>query len=139
LALALAVAVAVAVGLAGCGDDSGRTEPAAGASSKLVPAHFASIPRYPDSTPLGSVTTDGGTTSRSFQAQGTRPAEVLDWYRTHLGGWTNVEPPHSVGSGAQGASRATWERGGATLRISSEATPELGPSTLQYSLVLISS
>jgi len=136
----VAIAMVLSVLASGCGGSTAGTQPAADAGI-AVPASFDALPHYPNSTPAGTLTRRGSSTTRSYRADTVTPLEVLDYYRIHLGGWQMVDSPHLVGEGPRAPARATWTKDGASLLVSSERAPRLGnsPETVQYSLVLTTS
>jgi hypothetical protein len=105
-------------------------------STTPVPAKFTSLPAYPDAEPAGTLTTDGTTSTRSYQVHGTTPTRVLAFYQKRLVGWTVTQKAHPLGASSQTALRATWTRGSHLLSVSSETAVGLGSDDVQYSLQL---
>jgi hypothetical protein len=108
--------------MAGCG---GSSPSSAGGGA------LAGIPRYPGSTAFGSPTVTGSITTQSFQVTSGSPAKILQWYGTHLHGWTPI-----TDAGPSGATDRTgrWQRGSRRLQVSSAPADAAGST--QYSLVV---
>ncbi|MGI8985146.1 MAG: hypothetical protein ACR2HM_11565 [Acidimicrobiales bacterium] len=101
---------------------------------------FDDLPRFPRSEPLGPRNEKKDVVARSFQARGTTPQQVLDYYRLNLAPpWTVVRAPEKLGVGTY---RADWTNGDWQLRVSATEEPILDPDnaskdlTVQYSMTL---
>jgi hypothetical protein len=129
-----AISAFVALPLILLGMSCGSSDPEV--STTPVPARFSSLPAYPDAEPAGRLTTDGTTSTRSFQVHGATPAKVLAFYQKRLVGWTVSQKPEPLGPSSQAALRGTWKRGSHLLMVSSEIADGLGPNDVQYSLQL---
>jgi hypothetical protein len=130
LLVCVGVSVPLLVVGASCGSRNSE------ASTTPVPAKFSSLPAFPNAEPAGRLTTDGTTSTRSYQVHGTTPANVLAFYQKRLVGWTVSQKARPLGSSSQVALRATWNRGSHLLTVSSETAVGLGPGDVQYSLQL---
>ena len=129
-------AVAIAGLSVACGSGHSTSTSSKPETTVTVPADFGSLPRYPGSQEAGSLTQKDGTDTQSFQVTDASPQQVLAFYTANLVGWTNSEAPHALGQSPQSAWRGQWQLAGATVIVSSEPAPGLGPNSEQYSLRL---
>jgi hypothetical protein len=144
---ALTVAALVLVG-AGCGDDDDDSGKAAATSlpSAAQPApgestfeqgNFDTLPRYPAGRPVSDRNDQGNVSVQSYMVTSVSPGQILDWYASHLSGWTQDGPVQQIGPNAY---RGQWQRAGDKLLVSSAPAPGLEQNssevTSQYSLTL---
>lgn len=135
---------ALALGtLAACGSDAARTPsaaPAIGATtSSAAPSDgtfdgdFDSLPRPDGAESVGARSQERDVTTQSFEAKGSTPEKLLDFFRDALArdGWEVDEPVDEVGTAAI---LGVWTSGAWTLRVSAVAAPNLDGA--QYSLEL---
>ena len=138
---ATAVAL-VALAAVGCG--SGTRRPAAQPAPHVTTfeqGRFDDLPVYFRSDPLGPRTEKNGVVTRSYQARGASPEQVLDFYRQALDHrWEMVTSIEKLGTGTF---RADWVDGRYRLRVSASQAPALDsaadapvPALSQYSLTL---
>ena len=138
-----AVVMTMAAVTAACGggtsSDSQSAQPTPNVTT-FEPGRFDDLPKFPRSEALGPRHEKDGVVARSFRATGTRPEQVLDYYRTSLGEqWTLLQAPEQIGVGTY---RGDWTSGDWQLRVSATAEPELdldnasAERTVQYSLTL---
>lgn len=135
----LAAGAAVAgVVLAGCGGaDDGEALPAPG-DTTFGDSPLDDLPLPPEAEPVGPLSEQEGTTTRSYAVPDLAPTDVMEFYERALAddGWT-VEDSAEFPTGL----RADWTRADERLRVSvNEATglDEQGdePDLTQISLVL---
>ena len=138
--LAVAVfALTVATGCGHGGAPSPKAQPAPDVTTFEV-GRFDDLPLFPRTEPLGPRNEKAGVIARSFEARGTTPQQVLDFYQHSLGdGWTILHAPGKIGVGTY---RGDWTNGTRQLRVSATEEPELDPNNaskdvmVQYSLTL---
>jgi hypothetical protein len=138
LHVAMAALLSIVVGIsAACGSSTSSSGVTTRATPlATVPAEFDALPRYPGSTPVGQLDVQGPVVTRSFEAPVASAKAVLDFYASHLEGWTSIEPPHALTDAPDAAWRGQWQHNGATLTVSSERAQTLGSDVSQYSLSL---
>ncbi len=139
----LAVAAAfLALTAPGCG--AADTPPAAQPAPEVTTfeqGRFDDLPVYFRSDPLGPRSEKQGVVTRSYEASGASPEQVLEFYRNALDyRWRMVTPIERIGVGTV---RADWEDGQYRLRVSATEAPALDTSdggvhavVTQYSLTL---
>lgn len=132
----------LALVLAGCGSGDGQpaTQPAPGVST-FEQGRFDELPQFPRSEPLGPRSEKDGVVTRSYEARGTSPERVLEFYREALDeGWNMVSPIEKLGVGTF---RAEWVDEDYRLLVSATRGPAIDPPddasnevVAQYSLAL---
>lgn len=127
LALALAL-----LAMAGCGWSGSGAGAASSSDGRL-----AAVPKFPRSDAAGPSRVKGNVRSRSYLAFDVHPRDIIDWYQTHLDGWTQVGPVVTPGTETV---RATWTRGRDRLEVSAAPAPTTthvsAGTNVQYNLVL---
>ncbi len=137
-----AAAGLLALAASGCG--SADTPPAAQPAPEVTTfeqGRFDDLPVFFRSDPLGPRSEKEGVVTRSYEASGASPEQVLEFYRDALAyRWRMVTPIERLGPGTF---RADWEDGQYRLRVSATQAPALDPSDdgahpvlTQYSLTL---
>ncbi len=136
VAVAAVVISVLTVIISGCGSSDTTSSPSGVTPTASVPVDFTALPRYAGSTAAGAVDVKGTATTQTYQLTEGSPEQVLAYYQTALVGWASSEAPHALNQGPQSAWRGQWQRSGATLIVSAENAPGLGPDAVQYSLSL---
>ena len=139
IALVLAAALLAACG----GDDAGGVGSETGAQpqtqdARFVSGEFTGLPLPSGAQTFGSLTSDDGVTTQTYEVSGSTPERVLEFYDRELtaDGWTAVQAPTKAGTTVY---QGRWtDEAGRVLEVSSSPISVDDPDsgTTQFSLVL---